>query len=53
MTPSQRHAAHRAGVRPYVKPIKNVGRVQILRNYEKWKQADSEQIRVELGRQGA
>jgi hypothetical protein len=53
ITPHQRHAVDRAGVRPYGKALRigtTVIKVSILRNYEFWKQAEPEQIRVELGR---
>jgi len=53
LTPAHFHALERAGIRSHEGRIKIEGvatRVRILRNYERWKNANAEQIRNELAK---
>jgi hypothetical protein len=46
-----RHALDRAGVRAYGKPMRHNGKlvkVSVLRNWERWKDANVESIQLEL-----
>jgi primase-polymerase (primpol)-like protein len=53
VTPHQKHALERAGVRPYGKSIRvgsAVSKVSILRNHTIWKEAATWQIQAELAK---